>query len=137
MKNRFFTTGIIYIVLGIALFVASITMNLGTTTIARVMPGLGGGFLGVGIINLYRGIRLGKDAEYRENFEVETHDERNKYLRMKAWSWAGYLFIIGCSAFVIIFALIDRPDLMQMAAYGTCIMLVLYWVCYLIVRKKY
>ena len=137
MKNRFFTTGIIYIVLGIALFVASITMNLGTTTIARVMPGLAGGFLGVGIINLYRGIRLGKDTEYRENFEVETHDERNKYLRMKAWSWAGYLFIIGCSVFVIIFALIDRPDLMQMAAYGTCIMLVLYWVSYLIVRKKY
>ena len=137
MKNRFFTTGIIYIVLGIALFVASITVDLGTTTIARVMPGLAGGFLGVGIINLYRGIRLGKDTEYRENFEVETHDERNKYLRMKAWSWAGYLFIIGCSAFVIIFALIDRPDLMQMAAWGTCIMLVLYWVCYLIVRKKY
>ena len=137
MKNRFFTTGIIYIVLGIALFVASITMNLGTTTIARVLPGMAGGFLGIGIISLYRGIRLGKDSEYRENFEVETHDERNKYLRMKAWSWAGYLFIIGCSVFVIIFALIDRPDLMQMAAYGTCIMLVLYWVSYLIVRKKY
>ena len=98
---------------------------------------MAGGFLGVGIINLYRGIRLGKDTEYRENFEVETHDERNKYLRMKAWSWAGYTFIIGCSVFVIIFAIIDKPDLMQMAALGTCIMLVLYWVCYLIVRKKY
>ena len=137
MKNRFLITGIIYIVLGIALFVVSMTVNLGDTTIARVMPGMAGGFLGVGAISLYRGIRLNKDTEYRENFEVETHDERNKYHRTKAWSWAGYLFIIGCSVFVLIFALIDRPDLMQMAAYGTCIMLVLYWVCYLIVRKKY
>ena len=137
MKNRFFTSGIIYIVLGIALFVASVAVDLGTTTIARVMPGMAGGFLGVGAISLYRGIRLGKDTEYRENFEVETNDERNRYLRMKAWSWAGYIFIIGCSVFVLIFAVLDKPDLMQMAAYGTCIMLVLYWISYLIVRKKY
>ena len=137
MKNRFLIGGIIYVVLGIALFVLSLTVNLGDTTIARVMPGMAGGLFGVGIVNLIRGIRLGKDAQYRENFEIETNDERNRYLRMKAWSWAGYLFIIGCSVFVIIFALIDRPDLMQMAAWGTCIMLVLYWVCYLIVRKKY
>ena len=98
---------------------------------------MGGALIGIGAIRLYRGIRLEKDPEYRENFEVEVHDERNRYLRMKAWSWAGYIFVIGSACLVIVFAILNKPELMQIASYGVCIMLVLYWVSYLIIRKKY
>ena len=137
MKNRYVATGIIYLVLGIALFVVSQAMDLGDTTLARIMPGIAGAFIGIGVIRIVSGIRLDKDENYREKVDVETHDERLRWLRMKAWSWAGYIFVLGCAAFVIIFAALDRPDLMHMASYGTCIMLILYWICYMIVRKKY
>ena len=137
MKNRYLPLAVIYIVLGIALFVSCQIVDLGSSTLAQILPGMGGALCGVGVVRLVMGRKLENDAEYRENYEIQVNDERNRYLRMKAWSWAGYLFIIGCSVFVIIFAILDKPDMMQMAAFGTCIMLVLYWISYLIVRRKY
>ena len=137
MKNRDIVLSIIYIVIGAAFFVASQVTDLGESTIAQILPGMGGALIAIGAIRMYRGIRLEKDAAYRENFEVETHDERNQWLRMKAWSWAGYLFVMIAACATLIFAFIDKKVLMMAASYGVCIMLLLYWVCYLIVRKKY
>ena len=137
MKNRDIVLSIIYIVLGAAFFVASQVADLGDSTIAQILPGMGGALIAIGIIRMYRGIRLEKDAAYRENFEVEVHDERNQWLRMKAWSWAGYLFVMISACATLVFAIIDKKELMQEASYAVCVMLVLYWVCYIIVRKKY
>ena len=137
MKNRDIVLSIIYIVLGAAFFVASQVADLGDSTIAQILPGMGGALIAIGIIRMYRGIRLEKDAAYRENFEVEVHDERNQWLRMKAWSWAGYLFVMISACATLVFAIIDKKELMQEASYAVCVMLVLYWICYLIVRKKY
>ncbi len=137
MKNRDIVLSIIYIVLGAALFVASQVADLGDSTLAQILPGMGGALIAIGLIRLYRGIRLAKDKAYREKFEVEAHDERNQWLRMKAWSWAGYLFVMIAACGTLVFAFIDKKELMMAASYSVCIMLLLYWVCYLIVRKKY
>lgn len=137
MKNRYLPLAILYIVLGIALFIASQIADLGDSTIAQILPGMGGALIAVGIVRLYRGIRLEKDPEYRENYEVETHDERNRYLRMKAWSWAGYMFVLIAAVATIVLAVADKYELMMMASSGVCIMLLLYWISYMIVRKKY
>ena len=137
MKNRYLPLAILYIVLGIALFIAAQIVDLGDSTIAQILPGMGGALIAVGIVRLYRGIRLEKDPEYRENFEVEAHDERNRYLRMKAWSWAGYMFVLIAAVATIVLAVMDKYELMMMASSGVCIMLLLYWVSYMIVRKKY
>ena len=137
MKNRDIVLSIIYIVLGAALFVASQVADLGDSTLAQILPGMGGALIAIGLIRLYRGIRLAKDKAYRENFEVETHDERNQWLRMKAWSWAGYLFVMMAACGTLVFAFIDKKELMMAASYSVCIILLLYWICYLIVRKKY
>ena len=137
MKNRDIVLSIIYIVLGAAFFVASQVADLGDSTIAQILPGMGGALIAIGAIRMYRGIRLEKDKAYRENFEVEVHDERNQWLRMKAWSWAGYLFVMISACATLVFAIIDKKELMQEASYAVCVMLVLYWICYLIVRKKY
>ena len=137
MKNRDLVLSIIYIILGAAFFVASQITDLGDSTIAQILPGMGGALIAIGGIRLYRGIRLEKDKAYRENFEVEIHDERNQWLRMKAWSWAGYLFVMIAACLTLIFAIVDKKELMMAASYSVCIILVLYWICYVIVRKKY
>ena len=137
MKNRYLPLAVLYIVLGIALFVSCQIVDLGTSTLAQIMPGMGGALFGVGIVRLVMGIKLEKDAEYRENYEIRINDERNRYLRMKAWSWAGYVFVLIAAVATIVFAVADRKELMMLASGGLCIMLVLYWVSYMIVRKKY
>lgn len=137
MKNRRYALGIFYIVLGVAMFVASQVADLGDTTMAQILPGMGGALIGVGIVRLVMGIKLEKDAEYRENYEIEINDERNRYLRMKAWSWAGYIFVLIAAAATIVFAVADKKDLMMAVSGGMSLMLVLYWISYMIVRKKY
>ncbi|MBO5994377.1 MAG: hypothetical protein J6Q41_02540 [Firmicutes bacterium] len=137
MKNKYFRLGIVYIILGAALFIASQITDLGDSTIATIIPGIGGALVAVGAIRMYRAIRLEKDTEYRENFEVETHDERNQWLRMKAWSWAGYLFVLIAACATLVFAIMDKAELMKLASTAVCLMLLLYWGCYMYVRKKY
>ena len=136
-KEKNILLAIIYILLGAALFTASQITDLGESTMAQILPGMGGALIAVGVVRLYRGIRLEKDSEYMENFEIETHDERNRYLRMKAWSWAGYSFVLIGSVATIIFAAADKKELMMLTSGSVCLVLVLYWISYLIVRNKY
>ena len=64
--------------------------------------GMGGGVFAVGILQTIRHIRYRTDSEYREKFDVESGDERNKYLSTKAWAWAGYLFVMIMAVSVIV-----------------------------------
>ena len=137
MKRRYISLGVIYIILGIALFIASQIVDLGNSVMAQILPGMGGALFGVGVVRLVMGIRLEKDKEYREKYEIEVNDERNRYLRMKAWSWAGYCFVLIGSVATIIFAAADKKELMMLTSGSVCLVLLLYWISYLIVRNKY
>ena len=99
--------------------------------------GMGTALMVVGALRLIRAYRFTKDASYREKVEIEIGDERNRYLRGKAWAWAGYLFILITAVAVIVLKVVGQ-ELLSIAAGGAiCLMLVLYWVAYLLLRKKY
>ena len=100
------------------------------------------GFIGVvlfvaGALRLVRTIRLNRNEEYREKMEVAETDERLRFIRNKAWAWAGYLFIM-CSAVAVITLKILGQDLIAMViCFAMCGMLVLYWVTFFILSRKY
>lgn len=99
--------------------------------------GMGGGLMGVGIVQIVRFIRYHKDAEYREAVDVENNDERNRFLAGKAWSWAGYWFLMINGAAVVVLKLMGYDDQSLWAAYSACLIMVLYWLCWLWLRRKY
>lgn len=99
--------------------------------------GMGSALLVIGAIRLLRYYRLKKNDAYREKMETAATDERNQFIRMKAWSWAGYLFIICSGVSVIVFKLLDNDLLSQASSWGVCLMLVLYWISFFVLRKKY
>jgi hypothetical protein len=72
-----------------------------------------------------------------ESMEVAVSDERNQFIRSKAWAWAGYLFILISAVGVFIFKLAGQDLLSQAASWSVCLMLVLYWICWTILQKKY
>lgn len=99
--------------------------------------GMGSGLLVVGVLHLVRFYRLDKNPAYREKKEIELNDERNRFICNKAWAWTGYLFVMLAAVCSIIFK-ITGQELLSFAASGSvCIMLVLYWISYLILKKKY
>lgn len=131
-NNKNIVLNIFWIVLGSILLVIS-SMGI----IGEIYTGFGAGLLGVGIVQLIRAIRYKTNTEFRENVDIEIQDERNRYMRMKAWSWAGYLYVLISAIAVIVCMILSLEPYMQMAAYGVCLMLLLYWGSYLVIRKKY
>lgn len=122
---------ILWIALGTALVVLGVLNKVDS-----FWSGMGSALIAVSILRLVQMLRLRSDS-YREAVEIEANDERNRFLRNKAWAWAGYLFIMIAAAATIVLRVVGQ-DLLSMAASGAvCLMVVLYWVSYLILRKKY
>ena len=132
MKKIDIIFGAIWLLLGLVL-----TILCCLETLDDFWSGMGSALLVIGALRLLRGYRLSKNETYREKIEVAETDERFRFIRNKAWAWAGYLFIIICSLSVIIFKLL-RQDLLSVAFGGAvCLMIVLFWGCFFILNKKY
>ena len=123
----------------ITLLVAGLALvGLGAAEIVdEFWSGMGSALLVVGALRLLRYYRLKKNDAYREKMETAVTDERNQFIRMKAWSWAGYLFIICTAVSVIVFKLLGNDLLSQASSWGVCLMLVLYWISFFVLKKKY
>ena len=112
-----------YILLGVILWI------LGMAEIVdEFWSGMGSALVLVGILRLVRMYRFKNDEAYREKMEIETTDERNKFIRNKAWAWAGYLFILISACSVIILKVMGQEVLSMAASGALCLMLVLYYV---------
>ena len=123
---------VFWILLGIVLFSLSFW-----EVVDNFWSGMGGGLIAVGVLQLARFRRMQKDPEYRESMEVEASDERNQFLAGRSWQLAGTLFIITVGISVVVLRLLDQVLLSMAASYALCYLLVLYWIAWLVVRKKY
>ena len=118
--------------------VGAVLVGLGVAeVIDSYWSGMGGGLMGVGILQTIRHIRYRKDPEYREKMDTENKDEHNRFIGGKAWAWAGYLFVFIEALLVIVFKLMGREELMMMASFNVCGILLLYWLCWLFLKRKY
>lgn len=123
---------IVYIVLGCIL---SIISEMGF--VDDVFLGMGMCLFVLGTIRLINSIRYKTDIDYKEKIDIELSDERNKFIRIKAWSWAGYLFIIISGIGSIVFMLLSQKIYMLMCSYAVCLMLILFYVSYYVLKRKY
>lgn len=122
----------IYIVLGVAFLVLGIL-----EVIDAFWSGMGSALIAIGTLRIVQFFRFRNNETYREKVEIERKDERNQYLRIRAWSWAGYLFILIAAVSTIVFKLLGQDLLSIAASAAVCLMMLLYWFSYLVLRKKY
>ena len=130
--NRRMIMYIFYALFGVALVVMGCV-----EMVDEFWSGIGGGLAGVGVVRLIWTYRYNNNENYREKVDVATTDERNRFIRNKAWAWAGYLFILLVGSSVIVLKLMGQDLLSLAASYAVCLMLVLYWGSYMILRRKY
>ena len=121
-----------WILVGAALFVCG-----AMEWIDSYWSGMGGGFLAVGILQTVRHIRYRKNEDYREKVDVASNDERNRFLTGKAWAWAGYLFVMVSGVATIALKVMGQDQWSLAASYALCLLLVLYWGSYLVLKRKY
>lgn len=131
-SNKRFISNIIEIVIGLVLTVCGYA-----GVIDDYWSGMGTALVIVGCLMLFRHLRYKTNAEYKEKMDVEVKDERNKYLRQMAWSWAGYFFVLAGAVGSVIFRILGQDQLSLFSGYCVCLIMILYWISYLILRKKY
>ena len=132
MKIKSYFISVLYIILGAILIGLSFA-----GVVDEFWNGMGFALLIVGVIQLIRRYRLEKNEAYREKMEIETNDERNKFIRNKAWAWAGYLFIMIMAVACIILRIVGEETLSIVASSTVCLMLVLFWASYHLLKRKY
>ena len=102
-----------------------------------VWLGMGGALAAVGLLQLILGLRYRTDASYREKVDVEAADERNAFIRMHAWAWAGYGFVLIVGVLTIVFMILGRQELSTICGTGGSLLVVLYWLSFMILKRKY
>ena len=131
MKNKRLIIGIVYITIGLLLSVLSFT---------RVIDDWWRSFgvaIFMGVADLFRHRKYVTNAEYREKVDLSNNDERIRFLSMKAWSWAGYAFVMLAALGVIGFQIAGLRTWSLACSFCVCIVMVLYWISYMALNKKY
>ena len=132
MKNKKVYLCVIYIIIGLILTGLGVAGKLNA-----FWSGMGTALLVMGTILLLRHYRINKNPVYREKMEIAENDERLHFIRAKAWSWSGYIFVLTSAVLVIVFKILKLEVYSQAAFIAECFMLVLYWVSYMVLKKKY
>ena len=132
MKNKRLISIIMEIVIGIVLAVCGYT-----GIVDEYWGGMGTALVIVGSLMLVRQIKYKTNTSYKEEVDVQVNDERYKYLRVKAWSWAGYIFVIIASIASIALRALDFRELSMFASACVCLIILSYWISYMILQKKY
>ena len=130
--DRRIIASICYVVLGAVLLVLGM-MEM----VDEFWSGMGGALIAVGVVRVVQFFRYRNNEEYREKAEIAAKDERNHYIRNKAWAWSGYLFVLIAAVATIAFKIAGQEILSFAASMGICLLLVLYWVSFLVLSKKY
>lgn len=123
---------IIYIIVGVTLLTLGIT-----GVIDEFWQGMGGGLLIIGTLRSIQSLRYSKDENYRESYNTELNDERNRFIRNKAWAWAGYMFVIIAAITTLVLQTLGERLLSLAVSTAVGLILILYWISYFILRKKY
>lgn len=132
-NNRKLILSAFWMVLGAVLIWLTVSERLDS----EYFSGMGGALLAVGALQVARNLRYRKDEDYREKIDTEFKDERNGFLRMKSWSWAGYITILAQGVGVVVAQLAGERTISLVLSYSVCFIILVYWVAYLILKRKY
>ncbi|MBE6807585.1 MAG: hypothetical protein E7527_06260 [Ruminococcaceae bacterium] len=129
---KYCTLFTLYLLIGLVLVVCSLF-----ELVDEFWSGMGAALIAVGVLRFIRLARYKANPQYKEKCDTAVTDERNRFLRMKAWSWAGYLFVFLGAIGTIVFRVLEMEREVTLCSSATCLILVLYWVCYWVLNKKY
>ena len=99
--------------------------------------GMGTGAIFIGVLRIVQIIRFKTDEVYAEKMEVKVKDERNRYLAEKARSLAFYYYCLAAAVAAIVLRIANYAAYAVILADSVCGLMVLYWICWIYLQKKY
>ncbi len=122
-----------YIVIGAALILLQLTGSVNN----EMSTCFGTAFTVCGIARIIQYFRIISNKDKMRDREIAEKDERNVMLWTQARSWAfGIYTILAGTAIMVLYA-IHMEFAGQIIAYTLCALVFIYWICYMILRRKY
>ena len=84
LSDKRMIMSVIWVILGVVLVALGFAGKVDS-----FWNGMGSALLVVGSLQLLRHYRLSHNEADREKYEIEVKDERNHFIRSKAWAWTG------------------------------------------------
>ena len=134
MKNKRFTLYIIEIVIGIIIDAMAFS---GIVSDPSVLSGIGSGILAVGLVQLFRAVRIEQDPELKKRVETASKDERYAFISMKAKEAAFAIYLIIAGVISMAALILGYESLGMTAAMSICLLVILYTIMFRIMAKKY
>ena len=132
-NNKRLALSVFWVLLGAVLLALSIAGVFEST----VSAGMGGALMAVGILQILRIFRYRRNEDYRQRVDTEVRDERNHFLRMKSWTWTGYVVVLAECVGALVAMALGRELIQQLLMYSVCLIVGVYWISYLILSRKY
>ena len=120
-----------YIVLGVILI---ILFNLKGAE-NSYLSSMGFALIVVGIVRIRNHIIITKNEESIRKQKIAETDERNIAIANKAKSLSFMIYIFMACIAVIVLEILNKTQWVSVISGMVCLLLVIYWVTYLIVRK--
>lgn len=91
----------------------------------------------MGLLRIFQHRKITVDERSIRQQELTESDERTRMIAERARSWTFSLTVTLSGAIVLVLSLLGYHDESLPFAWLVCGMVTVYWICYLIIRKKY
>ena len=132
MKQRF-VIALSYILLGIVLLAAAFAGKSDN----YFFSAFGFALMVMGALRLLRYRKVTASEQTMRKQELTESDERIRMMAERARSWAFSLSVTISGIVVIVLSLLGMHDAALPFSWFVCGMVVLYWICWMIIRRKY
>ena len=122
-----------YILLGLVL----VAVDLMGQTDNYFYSSFGFALIIMGLLRIFRHRKITADEKSIRQQELTESDERTRMIAERARSWTFSLTVTLSGAIVLVLSLLGYHDESLPFAWLVCGMVTIYWICYLIIRKKY
>ena len=122
-----------YILLGLVL----VAVDLMGQTDNYFYTSFGFALIIMGLLRIFRHRKITADERSIRQQELTESDERTRMIAERARSWTFSLTVTLSGAIVLVLSLLGYHDESLPFAWLVCGMVTVYWICYLIIRKKY
>lgn len=132
MKIRQYVA-IFYCVLGAVLILGNLLMDYENHFI---LP-FGIALLIIGVLRMMQNRKITKNEQTMHQREVMESDERNILISERARSWTFIFSVVAAGFIVLVLSVLGYHEQAQPFSWFVCAMIGLYWVFYLILKRKY
>lgn len=123
---------VVYLAIGIILIVLGTIKNIYDSAYS-----VGIAMAVVGIVKIIQNVMLINNEDAMRDREIAEKDERNIMIYDRARSWAFSAYIIAAADAMVILYCMDMQNAAKWISYSICMLVLIYFICYHIARRKY